>query len=407
MLTVKTPEEVSALLKTAFPFGAMDEETVPLLSSLGRVLARAVTATEAVPGFHRSTVDGYAVKASDTFGCSDAMPSLLELCGEVLMGKSTELELLPGQCAAIPTGGALPRGADAAVMIEYTEDYGDGTIGILRSAAPGENLIFRGDDVKEGQEVLSKGKKLSPKDIGALAAMGVDMVSVSREPRVAILSTGDELIPVSGTPLDGQIRDVNSAMLHALLQDAGAKPVPCGILKDDEDLLSRTLTEALQECDMALISGGSSVGTKDAAFRVLEANGDVLLHGIAMKPGKPTILGNVKGKPVFGLPGHPVAAFFVSELFVRPLIAQLMGRELQHRTITARLPEAVSANHGRSAYLGVILTRKEGELYARPIHGKSGLITTLSAADGYICIPRDTEGLAAGEQVQVYLFAKD
>ncbi len=407
MLTVKTPEEAAALLEDAFAPATTGEETVPLERALGRVLAAPVTAAEFVPGFDRSTVDGYAVRAADTFGCSDAMPALLTLRGEVRMGEDAGIEFGPGECVAVPTGGAIPAGADAAVMLEYTEDYGDGTVGVLKSAAPGENLIFRGDDVRPGKEVLPRGRRLTPSDVGALAAMGVVSVSVARRPRVGILSTGDELVDAAETPAAGQIRDVNSAMLAALVKDAGAEPVSYGIVKDDEALLAAALDGALAQCDMVLLSGGSSVGAKDAACRVIEARGGVLCHGLAMKPGKPTILGSVAGKPVFGLPGHPVAAFFVSELFVRPLIARLAGRTVQLRTIPARLAETVSANHGRAQYVGVFLTERCGTLTARPIHGKSGLITALAGSDGFFCIPRDCEGVSAGETVQVRLYTTD
>ena len=407
MLTVKTPEEVRALLDDIVPPGPLGSEEVPLDLAMGRVLAAAVTADEFVPGFDRSTVDGYAVRSSDTFGCSDAMPAMLTLRGEVRMGEGTDIELRPGECAAVPTGGAIPSGADAAVMIEYTEDYGDGTVGILKSAAPGENMIFRGDDMRPGKTVLPAGRKLTPSDVGSLAAMGINSVPVARRPLVGIISTGDELIPVSETPAEGQVRDVNSAVLAALVRDAGGESVSFGILRDDEDLLGRTLDDALQSCDMVLISGGSSVGMKDATCRVLEARGEILFHGIAMKPGKPTILGRIGGKSVYGLPGHPVAAFFVSELFVRPLIARLLGREIRERTVPARLAEAVSANHGRAQYTGAFLEDRDGELWARPIHSKSGLITGLAGSDGFFCIARDCEGVPAGDTVRVRLYTTD
>ncbi len=407
MLTVKTPEEVYALLSDAFTQGPLEVEELPLEQAMGRVLSEPVTAQEFVPGFDRSTVDGYAVRASDTFGCSDSLPALLALQGEILMGEGASIPLSSGECAAVPTGGAIPPGADAAVMIEYTEDYGDGTIGILKSAAPGENLIFKGDDVRPGKTVLPAGRKLTAQDIGALAAMGVSRLTVSRRPVVGILSTGDELVPISEIPEEGQIRDANSAMLSALVQEAGGTPIAFGILKDEEPLLRAGLDQALTACDMVLISGGSSVGMKDATCRVLEQRGEILFHGVAMKPGKPTILGLCKGKPVFGLPGHPVAAFFVSELFVRPLIGRLLGRTLRERSIPARLAEAVSANHGRAQYMGVFLTGEADMPQAHPIHSKSGLITSLAGSDGFFCIPRDCEGVPAGEIVRVRLYSVD
>lgn len=406
MLTVKTPEEVFTVMEAAFPPRPRSEE-VPLDAARGRVLCAPVTAAEFVPGFDRSTVDGYAVRSADTFGCSDAIPAILRLQGEIAMGEGAGGALESGCCAAVPTGGAIPEGADAAVMLEYTEDYGDGTIGICKSAAPGSNLIFKGDDVRPGQTVLPAGRRLTAQDIGALAALGVARVPVCRRPVVGILSTGDELVPVEDTPGDGQVRDVNSAMLRALVEEAGAEAVGFGILRDDEALLGRTLDEALAACDVVLISGGSSVGVKDAACRVLEDRGQVLFHGIAMKPGKPTILGSAGGKPVFGLPGHPVAAFFVAQLFVRPLLDRLTGHTSRRYAVPARLTEAVSANHGRAQYMGVFLSERDGIRWASPIRGKSGLITTLAGSDGYFCIPRDCEGAAAGETVEVWLYCAD
>ena len=406
MLSVKTPEEVLSILEAAFPPCPRPEE-VSLCEALGRVLFAPVEAAEFVPGFDRSTVDGYAVRSADTFGCSDAIPAILTLRGEVLMGEGASGTLEPGCCVAVPTGGAMPPGSDAAVMLEYVEDYGDGTVGVCKSAAPGSNLIFKGDDVRPGQRVLPAGRRLTASDIGALAALGVSQVTVCRKPAVGIISTGDELVPVEETPKEGQVRDVNSAMLRALVEEAGGEAVSFGALRDDEELLGETLDRALERCDVVLISGGSSVGVKDAACRVMEARGEVLFHGVAMKPGKPTILGRLAGKPVFGLPGHPVAAFFVSRLFVRPLLDRLQGRTPRQYTVPAVLTEAVSANHGRAQYMGAFLSEREGVRYASPIRGKSGLITTLAGSDGYFCIPRDCEGIAAGETVQVYLYTVD
>ena len=406
MLTVKTPEEALALLETAFP-PRPEREEVPLGEARGRVLFGDVRAAEFVPGFDRSTVDGYAVRAADTFGCSEAIPAILTVQGEIAMGQGAGRALRPGCCAAVPTGGAIPEGADAAVMVEYTEDYGDGTVGICKSAAPGSNLIFKGDDVRPGQVVLRAGRRLGAQDIGALAAMGVGTVGVCRRPAVGILSTGDELVPVEEVPGPGQVWDVNAAMLAALVEEAGAVSVPLGILKDDEELLGRALDTALERCDVVLISGGSSVGMKDATCRVLESRGTVLLHGLAMKPGKPTILGRVKGKPVFGLPGHPAAAFFVARLLVRPLLLRLVGQAVRGYTVGAVLTEAVSANHGRAQYMGVFLAEEDGVWYAKPIRGKSGLITALAGSDGYFCIPRDCEGLPAGAVVQVWPYGAE
>ena len=406
MLHVKTPEEVLALIETEFaPVAGM--ELVSLTAAMGRVLAEDIAATEYVPDFDRSTVDGYAVRARDTFGCTDSIPAILPLQGEVLMGEGAEFDLNPEECVAVPTGGAVPKGADSVVMVEYTEDYGDGTIGISKSAAPGQNMIFRGDDVFPGKVILKKGRVLSCQDIGALAAIGRVQVPVVKKITVGVISTGDELVPPEVTPGPGQVRDVNSPMLEAMLGAFGVQVINYGIVIDNEALLTEKVTKAAAECDAVLLSGGSSVGVKDAACRIIESMGSLLLHGIAIKPGKPTIIGKAGVKPLVGLPGHPVAAYFVTKLFILPLLGRLMGRVQENYTTTARITESVSANHGRAQYHCCRLERRNGELYAYPIRGKSGLITTLAGADGYFCIDRDCEGLPQDAEIQVTISSGD
>lgn len=404
MLTVMTPEEL--LTRIANIFGPLDRppETVGLDCALGRVLAQDILAEEYVPGFDRSTVDGYALRGADTFGCSESIPALLTCTGAVEMGKEPAFAVGPYECAAIPTGGALPEGADAVQMVEHTEDYGGGEIGIVKSVPPGANLIFKGDDVKPGDLVLRKGRRLEPQDIGALAALGVTQVPVVPKLRVGLVSTGDELVPPEGDPGPGQVRDVNGPLVAALLAQAGAEPVPLGIVPDREELLREAVEGALEKCDCVVLSGGSSVGEKDAACRVMAALGEVLCHGVAMKPGKPTLLGKAEGKPILGLPGHPVAALFTAKLFLIPLLARLEGRTWVERTVSARLAQTVPANHGRAQYTGVTLEEKPDGMWAVPIWGKSGLITTLAGADGFFCVPRDREGIPAGESVEVSLF---
>jgi molybdopterin molybdotransferase len=406
MLVVKTPEEALGLIRSQFR-NLTPLETVPVADCVGRVLAEDILAKEYVPGFDRSTVDGYAVRAADTFGCSDAIPALLPMAGEIRMGRPPEAPLAPGSCMAIPTGGALPQGADAAVMVEYTEDYGDGTVGICKPASPGMNLIYKGDDVFPGKTVLSAGRKLTVSDVGALAAMGIEAAPVRKPPLVGVLSTGDELVPAGETPGAGQVRDVNGPLLAALCRQAGAEIRRCGIVPDDPALLEQAVKQGVAECDMLLISGGSSVGAKDATARILEAQGEVLFHGIAVKPGKPTILGKVGEVPVFGLPGHPAAAFFIAWIFVRAAIAALTGRAPEPRSTPALLAEPVSANHGRAELLAVRLFREEGRLWARPVRTKSGLISSLAGSDGYLMISRDCEGLAQGAQVDVFFYSED
>ena len=400
MLYVKTPEEVLALIGTEF--AALERaETVPLSAAMGRILAEDVAAAEFVPDFDRSTVDGFAVRAADTFGCTDAIPAILPLQATVLMGEGADFSLEPGQCVAVPTGGAIPNGADSVVMLEYTEDYGDDTIGVSKPAAPGMNLIFRGDDVYPGKVILRKGRVLSSADIGALAAIGRVQVPVMEKLTVGVISTGDELVPPEGKPGPGQVRDVNSPMLEAMLTAFGCCVNNYGIVIDNEALLSQTVKKAVSECDAVLLSGGSGVGVKDAACRIIESLGTLLLHGIAIKPGKPTILGKAGVKPLVGLPGHPVAAYFITKLFVLPLLGRLSGRDMTAYTVTAHVTESISANHGRAQYHCCRLTRRNGEVYAEPIRGKSGLITTLAGADGYFCIDRDCEGLPQNAEIQV------
>ncbi len=404
MLLVLTPEEALGLIKEKFSPLAK-KEWVSLSHAVGRVLAADVTASEYVPGFDRSTVDGYALRAADCFGCSEALPALLSLSRSIAMGEEAGAELQEGCCAYVPTGAALPPGANAVAMIEYCEDFGDGTIGITKPVAPGENLIFKGDDVYPGALVLSAGRMLSAKDIGSLAAMGIGKVQVMAKPIIGIISTGDELVSAEETPAEGQVRDINSLMLSALAEELGAESRLFGIVKDEEALLSDALENALAQCDCVLISGGSSVGTKDATGKIIERRGELLFHGIAIKPGKPTILGISEGKPIFGLPGHPGAAWFVSQIFVRAALDALMGRQCRPLTLRAKLTESVSANHGRAQYGGASLFKQDGQWYATPIRSKSGLISSLCSADGFFCIPRDSEGCAAGEEIELILYS--
>ncbi len=401
MLEVKTPEEVLRLIKKEFsPHGRI--EHVPLSGALGRVLAGDIVAEEYVPDFDRSTVDGYALRAKDTFGCSDAVPAILNLVGEVRMGEDAEISVPRDSCVYVPTGGAIPADCDCAVMIEYTEDYGDGTVGILKPGAPGMNMIFRGDDVFPGKIVLRAGRVLAPQDIGALAAVGKTEVPVCPRLRVGVISTGDELVRADRSPGPGQMRDVNSPMLAALLKDFGAEGIDFGIVADNEELLRERIDAALQVCDAVILSGGSSAGVKDAACRIIGDLGELLLHGIAVKPGKPTILGRAGNKPLIGLPGHPVAAFFVAKLFVLPLLARLENRTMRNCPVRARLSESLNADHGRMQINACRLDAKNGRLIAEPIRSKSGLITQLAGADGYLVIDRDCEGLPKDAEVEVY-----
>ena len=399
MLNVITLEEARELLLETFGGWRPEAETVPLSDAVGRVLARPVAALEFIPGFDRSTVDGYALRAADTFGCGESIPALLSLVGEVRMGETPDFEIGPGQCACIPTGGCLPTGADAVVMLEHAEDYADGTVGIQSPCAPGAHLIFRGDDTAPGRELLAAGKKLGAKEIGALAAAGVAEVSVLAPLRASVFSTGDELVSPEQAPAPGQVRDVNGPMLAAALVELGCEVRRRALLRDDPALLRRAIDQACGDSDAVFLSGGSSVGVQDAAYRVLGELGRVLFHGLAVKPGKPTLLADVGGVPVFGLPGHPAAAWFLFRLLARPWLCAATGRTLPERAATAVLETSLPSNHGREEY--VLVQLRDGR--AVPLWNKSGLITSLSRADGYVRIPREAEGIAAGSRVRVAL----
>ena len=401
LLKVKTPCEVHKIIDERFTICEFTSEKIKLADALGRVLHNEIISEENVPGFDRSTVDGYAVIASDTFGCSESIPAVLTIAGEVLMGEIAEYPIDTGTCVIVSTGGEIPDRADAVVMVEHTEEYGSGMVGIKKAVAPGNNVIFKGDDVSVGDRVLKAGAELTPCDIGILSALGYSEVNIRQKPVVGVISTGDELVETSCVPQNGQVRDVNTPMLMAAVSRFGAVAKNFGIICDDEKAMRTALRQSIETCNVILISGGSSAGVRDLTARVIESEGKLLFHGIAMKPGKPTILGVIDGKPVFGLPGHPVAAYLVTELYVRPLVAKFMGAIEANRTTTARISEAISSNHGREEYIAV---RLDDAGIAYPIKSKSGLITSLVGVDGYISVQRDCEGLSEGTEVFVTHF---
>lgn len=400
MLNVCTLETARKLIESFCRERKSGSEQIPLDRALNRVLRQDILCRENVPGFTRSSVDGYAVVSSDTFGASSSLPALLRLAGEIRMGQSPAFSLQTGECAAVPTGGGLPPGADAMVMLEEAEAFAGGMIAVETPAAPGKHLIFAGDDAKEGQTVLSAGTVLTPREIGVLAALGYAEASVAKRPRVCVLSTGDELVDPACKPAGAEVRDVNGVMLTAAAAQAGADAAFCGCVPDDADLLSQRILACCKECDVLLLSGGSSVGVKDAAAKCVGALGELLFHGLAVKPGKPAFAGVIGGTLVIGLPGHPAAAYFVFELLARPAIYALLGQTAREHTVNAKLTSAVPSNTGREEYVAVRLDQGAAE----PLISKSGLISVLARADGYVCIPRDAEGLPKGAGVDVHLF---
>ncbi|NNF97996.1 MAG: molybdopterin molybdotransferase MoeA [Desulfobacteraceae bacterium] len=390
-------------------FSMMPAETVEIADSLGRVTAEEIVADTDLPEFHRSTMDGFAVWSASTYGASEANPAYLTVKGTVSMGDVPGFAIKPGEAAKISTGGMLPQGADGIVMVEHTDVLDEHTIEVYKSVAPGQNMVEKGEDFKHGEVLLTCGKPIRPQEAGLLAAMGRTHALVYRQPVVGIISTGDEIVPVDSIPAPGQVRDVNSYTLSGQLAAAGAIPVSFGIVKDNAGDLISVCRKALGKCDMVFISGGSSVGLRDYTIDTLHALPDsrILVHGITISPGKPTILARCAGKPVWGLPGHVVSAMVVFAVVVKPFIHHLRGALPSMgtvRPIPAILSRNLSSVMGRIDYVRVRFREKEGQRYAEPVLGKSGLIHTMVEADGLIAVDMNSEGLDAGTTVSVMPF---
>jgi molybdopterin molybdotransferase len=406
---LRTREEVLALYPRFAPVGV---EEVDLPAALDRVLAAALPAPENVPAFPRSSMDGYAVRAADTFGASVAAPQYLEIKGEVPMGAAPARPVGVGETLRVPTGAMLPPGADAVVMLEYTAEHPDGTLEVRRPVAPGENLLQPGEDVRLGEVLFPGGSRLRPQDLGLLAALGVTRLPVFRRPRVAVLSSGDEIVPITEKPAPGQVRDSNAHLAAAQVAEWGGIPAISGIVPDDFEALTGALAAALKDADLILISGGSSVGARDLTLEAIKAlpGAAVLAHGVAIRPGKPTILAAVGSPPLplLGLPGHPASAAVVMEVLGKPLLARLAGLTSLPpwgEEVTAHLSRNLAGASGREDYVRVRL-RPEGEtLWADPVLGPSGLLSPLVKSDGLVMIPLGVEGLLRGEAVAVRLFS--
>jgi molybdopterin molybdotransferase len=380
-------------------------ETVPLTQALHRVPAAPVTAPHALPGFARSTVDGYAVRAADTYGVSEGLPGYLQVAGAVRMGSEPGVRVGPGTVASMPTGGVLPAGADAVVMIEYTQEAMTGTIEVVRPVAPGDGIVRADEDAAAGAELVPAGRPLRAQDLGMLAAAGVTGVAVHARPRVTVLSTGDEVVPPETAVLrPGQVRDASAVALAAMVTDAGGDPVPGGIVPDDPDELEPALRAALSVSDLVVISAGSSVGARDETAGVVARLGQpgIWCHGLAIRPGKPTLLADCAGVPVIGLPGNPRSALVVFRLLGIPLVRLVGGCTMPpaEPVVRARLARDLASAAGR---LDVVQIRLDDGI-ATPVFGLSALLSVLTAADGYVIVPEEATGLDAGAEVDVTLY---
>ncbi len=405
LFTVVAPDDaVATLLGHTVPLAR--SETVALSAALGRVTAATVFAPETLPAFARSTMDGYAVRAADTFGASETAPAYVRMCGEVAMGAAAAMTVGPLEAVRIHTGAMLPAGADAVIMVEDTNAVA-GDIELLDAVAPGENIVGVGEDVVAGEPAVAAGKRLRAADLGGLAALGLTRVTVLARPRIAILSTGDEVVAPAVSPRIGQVRDVNASTVAAVVTDAGGIAVPAGIVGDDVERLEAAARGALAQADALILSAGSSVSYRDLTARVIDRLGrpGILVHGIAIKPGKPTLIAVADGKPIVGLPGNPASALVVAWRLVAPLVRRLGGEiagALGSRAeYAAVLTSPLRSRPGREDYVPCTLERADGEWRATPIFGKSNLIFTLVRADGLIVMPLDVGGVTAGATVRV------
>jgi molybdopterin molybdotransferase len=378
-------------------------ETVELAEALHRVPATDIRAPTAMPGFARSTVDGYAVRAADTYGASEGLPSYLDLAGAVRMGAAPTVAVSHGKCVAIPTGAVLPDGADAVVMVEHTAETMPGTIEVTRPVAPGAGMVRADEDAAAGDVLVRAGQPVRAPQLGFLAAAGVTSVAVHARPRVAIVSTGDEVVPPETAALTaGQVRDATASALTGLVRDAGGQPIQAGIVPDDRAALKSTLRAALADADLVVVSAGSSVGARDETAGAVAALGEIWCHGLAVKPGKPTLLAECAGVPLLGLPGNPLSALVVFRLVGVPLVWRLAGAEQPppEPTVRARLSRDLASATGRLDVVQVVV--RDG--VAEPLFGPSALLSVLARADGYLVVPEPATGLDGGTEVEVILY---
>jgi len=405
---VLAPREALDVLLTVNPVGT---EQIPSVRARARVLAEDLRSAVNLPHFHRAAMDGYAVIAKDTFGASQSLPAYLKLAGVIEMGKEAAQPLASGTAMRISTGGMLPTGADAVVMVEYTDETDAGLVEIHRGVSPWQNVIQIGDDIKRGELVFPRGRRLRAHDLGALTGVGIASIPAFKKPRIALISTGDEIVDVDTEPLPGQVRNINQHSLAGLIEECGGELKDWGVIRDDRKALRDAIGAALEWTDLVLLSGGSSMGAKDIALETILSFPDsqFIFHGISIAPGKPTIFAKACGKPVLGLPGYPVSALVIFDLFAAPLIRRLGGENIDalakfSRTVRAVLKTNVASQIGREDYVRVALERKNDGLVAVPLPSKSGAIFTLVKADGMVRVDMNQDGLEQGEVVEVILF---
>ncbi|MCL4835223.1 MAG: molybdopterin molybdotransferase MoeA [Caldilineaceae bacterium] len=403
--TVRTPPDAWKLLLQHFT-PRIRTEQIPTVDALDRVLAAPLVSPQDLPEFPRSTVDGYAVNAADTYGASGSLPAFLNVIGEVAMGQLSQLQLGVGEAALVHTGGMVPAGADGVVMVENTQAVDAASIEVLRPVAEGENVIQIGEDIRTGDPILAAGHSLRPQDIGGLLALGITAVTVAVPPKVAIISSGDEVVAPDQPVAPGQVRDINSYTLAGLTRRAGGEPILYGIVPDQRPALEAAAARAHAEADIVVLSAGSSVSYRDLSVEVIAGLGapGVLVHGLSVRPGKPTIVAVADGKPIFGLPGNPVSAMVIFDLVVAPTIRALLGAtEQPKQQVQAKLARNIASSAGREDYVQVRVEEREGELWAVPVFGKSNLIYTLVYADGTVKIELNANGVREGAWVTVLL----
>lgn len=405
LLKVKTIDEMKKIINERFKEITLENETIDISHGLGRVLSSDIVSAMDVPHFDRSVVDGYAVKLTDVQGASNAIPGFLKISGEVQMGKETTDSLNQGETFYVPTGGMVPAGTEAMIMIEYTEKLGEKDLAVYTNAGANENMMRIGDDIRTGELVFSRGHLLRPQDIGVLSALGYLQIEVYKRPRLSIISTGDEIIRPGETPKPGEVIDINTPALATVAKRLGAEVVSTAYARDDREEIRSAVVKGIENGEMVILSGGSSMGEKDYTVQVIAGLGEVLLHGLAVKPGKPTILGTVSQKPVIGLPGQPAAAIMVLMIVLQELMRRYYGRDaFKYQTVQGVLMENIHASPGRRTFQTVSIKETTTGIEVRPTHGKSGMITLLSYSDGYIEITENEEGKNAGERVEVTLF---